>query len=654
MIFQQLILHNFGLYGGQHVIDLATTNTKKNIVLVGGLNGRGKTTLLDAIRLALYGHRAPCSNRGTLSYPDFLNQCIHRHTSKQETAIHLIFHHTLNRSLTEFRICRSWTGPVKNSRDTLTIYVDGKSSSDWSNNWDDRIEAIFPLGISNLFLFDGEQVKELAEHDNLPPAVIQAMQSLLGLELPDRLSTDLEVLQRRKQKQISGKQQLQKLEELEQRLQELKQLKKAAFDEQASLKNRLDWAEKQLRLAEEKFLTEGGKIAAEEQSLQVKLDYLRQQAEGHRQTLRKLAAGSLPLALIKPLLQQAKDQSQQELDQQQQVIAHDLLTNHNRCLLEYLHDLNLPQKYLSPIQAFLSHSSTHLSTHSFISYLAPTSDLPLSLGHLLTHLLPTQQQQAQAEIQKIHDIQSEIDSTERYVASAASPEAYGKLQKAVRQAQTELGRLRANYEQAHRQHEQVKQVIAQTHNELLSYSQLAIEFKNTNHVIEAIAKAQTTLVEFKQRLKERKLSHLGNFATECLHELLSKKDLVEQIQINPQTFAIQLFDKNYQPLQKHRLSAGEKQLLAIALLWGLARASGRQLPVAIDTPLGRLDSQHRKKLVDHYFPKASHQVILLSTDTEIRFEEVERLRAQGAIASEYLLKYDDTQQCTQINSGYFW
>jgi DNA sulfur modification protein DndD len=65
---------------------------------------------------------------------------------------------------------------------------------------------LLPLGISNLFLFDGEQVKELAEQDELPPLVTGAMRSLLGLELPDRLSTDLDVLIARKRKASANRQ----------------------------------------------------------------------------------------------------------------------------------------------------------------------------------------------------------------------------------------------------------------------------------------------------------------------------------------------------------------------------------------------------------------------------------------------------------------
>jgi DNA sulfur modification protein DndD len=115
-----------------------------------------------------------------------------------------------------------------------------------------------------------------------------------------------------------------------------------------------------------------------------------------------------------------------------------------------------------------------------------------------------------------------------------------------------------------------------------------------------------------------------------------------------------LYDQTGTFVPKHRLSAGEKQLLAIAFLWGLARLSGRKIPVAIDTPLGRLDSSHRTNLLERYFPVASDQVILLSTDTEIGEKERQQLRDMDAISREYLLKYDPVERFTSAIPGYFF
>jgi DNA sulfur modification protein DndD len=101
-----------------------------------------------------------------------------------------------------------------------------------------------------------------------------------------------------------------------------------------------------------------------------------------------------------------------------------------------------------------------------------------------------------------------------------------------------------------------------------------------------------------------------------------------------------------------RLSAGERQLLATSILWGLAKASGRALPTIIDTPLGRLDSSHRRHLLERYFPVASHQVILLSTDEEI--DEASLKHLKQFVGREYQLTFNEQDRSTQIEKGYFW
>ena len=713
IILTELVLQNFGPYRGEHIINLTSPSNEQPIILFGGMNGHGKTTLIDAIRLALYGKRAQCSTRGNLSYSDFLSQCVNRHINDEPTSIELAFQQTLNNAPqpTEFRIHRTWTRHPKNGRDTLKICTDGLPDAALTKAWDERIEDLLPLGISNLFLFDGEQVKELAEQDQLPPLVVGAMRSLLGLELPDRLSTDLDVLIARKRKASVSRQDRQKLEEIEHRLNSLNPEKRTAKQKLAAIQPRLEAAQEKLNQAEEDFLTKGGKIAAEQTQHETQLQRLQEDASNHRQALRDLAAGILPLALIHPLLKQAQPQAEQEVQHQQQLAARKQLEARDRRLLDFLPSLKLKPTQLKQIKAFLAQEQQALTQTQIDPWLDANADDVQQLASLLGHelpnpyfsdganltpltplpykgrgepnspllagegqgerftekyWLPSHLQQAGQRIQHLQNCQTDIDATERYLATAAAPEVYAKLKQQFQQAQAEVVKLSADCEQAKRELEQIKQAIARAKQELVNYSAVAIEQQTTEHILKAATKAQSTLKEFKKRLKLRKLNQLETLVTECFLYLLHKSNLVHRIQIDNETFALSLYDYDGEPIPKHRLSAGEKQLLAISLLWGLARASGRQLPVAIDTPLGRLDSAHRKNLVDRYFPQASHQVILLSTDTEIREEEVKRLRENGknraigsagtrsAIAREYLLHYDTEQRYTQIKPGYFW
>ena len=116
--------------------------------------------------------------------------------------------------------------------------------------------------------------------------------------------------------------------------------------------------------------------------------------------------------------------------------------------------------------------------------------------------------------------------------------------------------------------------------------------------------ARQTMTEFQVAVLRRQIRRVEHLALESYQSLLHKDRLISELSINPQTFDIVLRDMERVPICPEQLSAGERQLLAVSLLWGMAKASGRLLPVAIDTPMGRLDSAHRAHLVDRYFPFA--------------------------------------------------
>jgi ATPase involved in DNA repair len=266
MIFLELVLQNFGPYNGRQVIKLdpKLNDCTRPILLLGGMNGGGKTTLMDAIRLALYGHRAECSTRGNLSYADFLTQCVNSKASPHEqTRVELVFEHIENDKPVKYKIVRAWEKNPKEGEDSLGIFGDDDT---WSiealvNTWDDYIENILPLGISNLFLFDGEQVKELAEQEVPPSLVVDAIRALLGLELAERLAVDIEILVNRKRKEIAEKDDLANLEDIENELKQIQEEFEVNKLSYANLQEELKLFEQQYQEAENKFISEGGKFA---------------------------------------------------------------------------------------------------------------------------------------------------------------------------------------------------------------------------------------------------------------------------------------------------------------------------------------------------------------------------------------------------------
>ena len=157
---------------------------------------------------------------------------------------------------------------------------------------------------------------------------------------------------------------------------------------------------------------------------------------------------------------------------------------------------------------------------------------------------------------------------------------------------------------------------------------------------------------YRIRLQQRKTDILAKTMTDCYRKLAYKKHLIEEIQMDPVTLDIHYLNGVGEEVEKKKLSAGEKQLTVISLLWALAICSKKKLPVIIDTPLSRLDSIHREALISTYFPNASDQTIILSTDSEIDQKYYELLKPH--IGDEFTLVYDDELMKTTIKEGYLF
>ena len=171
-------------------------------------------------------------------------------------------------------------------------------------------------------------------------------------------------------------------------------------------------------------------------------------------------------------------------------------------------------------------------------------------------------------------------------------------------------------------------------------------------MLRSAAQVRETLAAFRAATIKQHVARIEHLVLESYQHLLRKTSLVTRgSRSTPIIFRLTLFGRSGNVLPAESLSAGERQLLGIALLWGLAKASGRPLPTAIDTPLGRLDTDHRRHFVEHYVPFASHQTLLFSTNEEIVGDYLERLRP--SIGRCYYLDHDDQRGCTRVTAGYF-
>jgi len=160
------------------------------------------------------------------------------------------------------------------------------------------------------------------------------------------------------------------------------------------------------------------------------------------------------------------------------------------------------------------------------------------------------------------------------------------------------------------------------------------------------------LNQFIVRLRKNKIYLLQEKTFEMYKQLSSKSGLIKDITINDKTYEIKITDRSGHEIKKSGLSAGEKEVFAVSLLWGLAQTSRLSLPIIVDTPLSRLDSTHRDNIINNYFPNAGDQVIILSTDTEIDKDYYRALKPylNGAVN----LEFNQGQELTSVKTGYFW
>lgn len=286
------------------------------------------------------------------------------------------------------------------------------------------------------------------------------------------------------------------------------------------------------------------------------------------------------------------------------------------------------------------------------SWLQADPDTHTHLTHTLSQL-PTQLHLAQTHLTHLTHLTTTITALTLKLQSAPSPADYDRLRFKRDQAQLHYEECKFSHELSKRRCNELQQAIEATRLELKRYGEQHLTQKDSDDFFKSADQVQDVLQQLQSRLTLQKLNDLESYISNYFRCLLHKSSLVQRVMLNQQTFSLTLYNSTGQPIPKHRLSAGERQLLAIAFLWALATVSKRQIPIAIDTPLSRLDSSHRRNLIDQYFPYASHQMILLSTDTEIGREEVKELRSKDAIAREYLLRYDTNNQKTQVETGYF-
>lgn len=648
MIIKQLVLHNFGVYAGTNVFEF---HAQKPIVLIGGLNGRGKTTFLEGVLLALYGKNSfAYSENDNQTYGQYLRSYVNDSDGTRETYVDLTFFMNADET-DEYRIRREWNGNSSRTIERVVVYKDGVYNQFLTDNWSMFMENVLPSALSSFFFFDGEKIATLAG-DNTSEQMKQSIKALLGITVLDHLENDLARIISRTAKNSVNKKELRELDVLRER-------KEKAIESLADKDTKIEALictisniQKKRDKAYEEYLAKGGDIVTQRQELIEKRAVLRTQLSNVSDELIMSSASELPLLLVGDLLNNVREQSEIEQNHKTMSFA---IQKMIKDLPAYSTSRGIKDLKKSELETYLMYyqSKYKKKTEKDLFNLSDSALTQLQL--LLDERLKEKKLSTRDIKDKQISVQKKLNQIDSYLSVDIDEKAISALYKNIikydREKSEYEAKLEIEQEKRKSLNYEVNQATSEFNKRVETYLKKVELNDDGDRIIKYANVANVIIEKFRIALQKSKVEEVASTMTKCYKILASKKTLIEYIDMDPVTLDMIYYNSEKEIVPRKSLSAGEKQMMVIALLWSLAICSKKRLPVIIDTPLSRLDSLHRQSLINVYFPKASDQTIILSTDSEIDSSYYQMMKKD--IGDEFTLIYDEETKATSIKSGYF-
>ena len=654
MLLRCLTLNNVGVYRGRQQVRFSTSS-EQPVTLIGGRNGSGKTSLLHAIPLVLYGNRARWVLNG-VSYPDHLNSLIHH--GARTASIVLEFDRAEAGRQVRYSVERSWhrTSHRKPS-DRLVVSADGEPRPDLAAGWAEFAEGIMPAAVAQLAIFDGEKIESLADPASSAEVLRTSIYGLLGLGLVDRLRVDLRHFRRR----TANAHKAQQPELIAQRFADAETALAAAEQEAASTSEALADAETakadleaRLRKAKDNLAATGGELLAARDDIQRCLSEANAAGGAVERELRQLAASELPLAVVPDLVKLVVAAGEQHEASRAAHQTRSTMSARDGRLAGRIAaalDLGAPQADL--VRSMLRADLESLERPAAPSF-SPTLECTDAARGLLHRRFGELQATAKRLTRQLAEHNTDIDHLDATLAAVPDAASVAAAVQSVATAEAELRIAAQSVERAAEAAAAADRRVAATRRRVDTLAHEALDADaaetNTARIAREINAADEVLARFAHHMVAKHLNRITGEINSALAVLLRKQGLVASVFIDPEDLSVALLDSKHSRVDARRLSAGERQMMATGILWGLSRCTGMTLPTVIDAPLGRLDRSHRRNLVERYFPNAARQVVLLSTDEEIAGDHLRRLLP--SVGARYLLDFDDAEACTSIQEGY--
>lgn len=658
MHFTKVELHNFGIYKGTHVMCLRNKSGNRNITLVGGLNGRGKTTFHDAVLLALYGRQAlKYIQEKARSYEKLLADHINKHTLDDITFIAVSI--CLDDG-TNLRIKRSWQ--LKNGKLEQNVIVEKNGSEDkyLGESWSYYIEEILPFGIAKFFFFNNEKITQLAD-DITFEQVKTSIKSAIGISTIEKAIEHVDEVIKRKNNALLAfeKSELNTdFKEVNSKIKDVEKQITEAMNAYYNAERIRDEYIAKIEIKEKEFWSTGGALSINRDKIQQEKKRISAEVEALRAEIKQISGNpSTPLFMCKNLVRQSYENELIYQQEEAKYYSNKIIFELHQQIMDKLSICGLDKMSFEKVKSVVDEVLVNKYSKAFIAQNRKSISAASKLlyEHLITEVFQNIIHQITVLISKIDEQENEILNLDIHLEKANEKTLAMQLFEALKFLEAKRAEADFEYEKYKKSLENLNYQYETLKLQRKNLYKSVVEKQNANddnaRILKYAVMSMDVLNEFKIRLQREKLNKLSNTITKCFKELVEKDSLVSNIKIESDTLDVIILDIDGNELLKTQLSAGEQQMFAVAVVWALAITSGYKAPVVVDTPMARLDSAHRTNFVTKYLPEASSQVVVLSTDEEIYGQYLDEIRDK--IIDCYTLVYDEKEQCTSVVRGYF-
>jgi len=657
MYFTKVELHNYGIYKGTHEMSLTNQIGNRNITLIGGLNGRGKTTFHDAVLIALYGKQAlKYIQEKAKSYEKLLADHINKRATDEMTYVAVSL--TLDDG-TDLRIQKQWWRNGKRLEQNIIVEKNGIIDKYLGESWSYYIEEILPFGIAKFFFFNNEKITQLAD-DTSFEQIKSSIKSAIGISTIEKAIEHADEVIRRKKSALKAfeSSELNKgYQEVERQITVIDQRLDEATKELRKLEFTCQTVAAKLEAKENDFWSSGGDLSRNREAIKVEMDKISSSVEQIQFEILQIASDAAnPLSLCPQLVVQSYNNEQSQQSDDAKRYTEEIIVDIHQKIIKRLNNTGLSLEVLNAVKKILNDELTaHTPAPGAITRVRMSPTTMMLYQHLISEVFPSITQKIVALLSKAELQETEYMSLDAHLGAADEKSMAMQLYEVLKSVEKEKNLADAEYQRKADAIESLKRQreILDSRRKQLIKGIVEKEYANDDNmrIIKYAAMSMDVLTEFKKRLQREKVVKLSHTATECFQTLVEKNSLVRSIDVNPETLDVTIVDIDGNELLKSQLSAGEQQMFAVSIVWALALTSGYRAPVIIDTPMARLDSSHRTNFVTKYLPAASSQVLVLSTDEEINGKYLDLVRDN--VVDYYTLFYREEEQCTSIIRGYF-